>query len=79
MLSGLFITPLAGSLLDYSHHSAGISGVQHYTLENYTFALSIIPISLLICLVLMAFVKEPLLAADTESVMADDKLSELSS
>lgn len=58
MLSGLLITPLAGWLLDYDHHSNGVAGVQHYTAGNYTFALSLIPISLLLCLIIMRFIKE---------------------
>lgn len=58
MLSGLLITPFVGYLLDYSHHSIGKIGVQHYTTANYTFALSLIPIALVICVILMVFVKE---------------------
>ncbi len=58
MLSGLLITPLAGKLLDYSHHSIGATSAQHYTAANYTFALSLIPISLVICLIIMRFIKE---------------------
>ena len=58
MLSGLLITPLVGYLLDFNHHSVGKIGVEYYTTTNYTFALSLIPISLLACIILMAFVKE---------------------
>ncbi|OGT45663.1 MAG: hypothetical protein A3E82_09225 [Gammaproteobacteria bacterium RIFCSPHIGHO2_12_FULL_38_11] len=58
MLSGLLITPLVGYLLDYSHHSLDKIGVPHYTMANYTFALTLIPIALIICVIIMAFIKE---------------------
>ena len=58
MLSGLLITPLVGHLLDVSHHSLDKIGTEHYTTANYVFALSVIPISLVICLLLMIFIKE---------------------
>lgn len=58
MLSGLLITPLVGRMLDYSHHSLGMNAVEHYTTKNYTFALSLIPISLILCILIMFFVKE---------------------
>ena len=68
MLSGLLITPLVGYLLDYSHHSLGKVGVEQYTMSNYTFALTLIPISLIICVFIMIFVKE------TGSLKADVEL-----
>ncbi|MCX7120526.1 MAG: MFS transporter [Gammaproteobacteria bacterium] len=58
MLSGLVITPLVGYLLDYSHHSIATAGVENYTMANYMFALTLIPISLIICVIIMVFVKE---------------------
>ncbi len=58
MLGGLLFQPIVGFLLDLNHGSVGALGVQHYTAHNYLVALSIIPVSLMICIVLMFFVKE---------------------
>ena len=59
MLGGLIFQPLVGYLLDWNHHSTNVIGaVKDYTAANYTFALSIIPISLIICLIVMMFIKE---------------------
>lgn len=58
MLSGLLITPLAGRLLDYSHHTIHTSGVPQYTGMDYIFALTLIPASLILCLIIMRFIKE---------------------
>ena len=58
MLGGLLFQPLVGFLLDYDHHTLFKTGIEHYTAANYTFALSIIPLSLILCLIIMYFVKE---------------------
>lgn len=77
MLSGLIITPLAGYLLDYSHHSLGKAGVEHYTMINYTFALSLIPIALIICVFLMAFIKETGSLREDQEKQHDEVLARL--
>lgn len=59
MLGGLLFQPLVGYLLDLHHGSVGLSyTIQQYNANDYTFALSIIPISLIICIILMLFIKE---------------------
>lgn len=59
MLGGMIFQPVVGVLLDYSNNTLHATGaVSNYTATNYTFALSIIPISLLICLILMFFIRE---------------------
>ena len=59
MLGGLIFQPLVGYLLDWHHHTTNAMGaVKDYTAANYTFALSIVPISLIICLIVMMFIKE---------------------
>jgi hypothetical protein len=73
------LTPLAGMLLDYSHHSVNTVGVQHYSMENYTFALSIIPISLVLCLVLMHFIKETGSASEEEERSREEEFAKLTS
>lgn len=77
MLSGLLITPLAGYLLDVSHHSVGAIGMQNYTPANYTFALSIIPISLMICLIIMRFIRETGALKEEEEQVYDRELANL--
>ncbi len=59
MLGGWIFQPLVGYLLDLVHHSVhALGAVKNYSASNFTFALSIIPISLIICLIIMHFVKE---------------------
>jgi MFS family permease len=59
MLGGLIFQPLVGYFLDLSHGTLHMVGaIKDYTSENYTFALSIIPISLVLCLIVMHFIKE---------------------
>ena len=58
MVSGIIFQPIVGVLLDYSHHSLHTHAIQHYTSANYTFALSIIPVSLLLSIAVMLFIKE---------------------
>ncbi len=61
MLGGLLFQPLVGFLLDFSSHGEGHYGGHfgaHYTASDYSFALSIIPISLIISIFIMFFVKE---------------------
>lgn len=58
MVGGLIFQPVVGLLLDFNHHTIGKSVIENYTATNYTFALSLIPISLIICIIVMFFVKE---------------------
>lgn len=59
MLGGWLFQPLVGYLLDIDHHTVHAAGaIKNYTPANYTFALSIIPISLILCLVVMHFIRE---------------------
>ncbi len=58
MLGGVVCQPLVGILLDW--HGVGLqqNGIATYSVTDYTFALSIVPISLLLSIVLTLFVKE---------------------
>ena len=58
MLGGLLFQPFVGFLLDISHGTLHTLNDYNYTASNFTHALSIIPISLAICLFMMRFVKE---------------------
>jgi len=59
MLGGWLFQPLVGYLLDFDHNSVhAVGAVKNYTANNFTFALSIIPISFIICLIVMHFIKE---------------------
>lgn len=58
MLGGVLFQPVVGLLLDLSHGSLYKIGTEHYSASNYTFALSIIPLSLFLSLLLMRFIKE---------------------
>lgn len=59
MLGGWIFQPLVGYILDLTHHTThSVGAVKSYTPENFTIALSIIPISLIISLIMMRFVRE---------------------
>ncbi len=58
MLGGLLFQPFVGFLLDLTHGAPASTGSVVYSAHDYTMALSIIPISLLLCLIAMKFVKE---------------------
>lgn len=58
MIGGAIYQPLTGFILDYTHGSLHHNGIGHYTLNNYALALSSIPISLLVGIVIMHFVTE---------------------
>lgn len=58
MFAGVIAHPLVGWLLDYHWGGSMIDGVPLYTLADYRFALSILPISMIASLVLIQFVRE---------------------
>ena len=58
MLGGMIFPPIVGKLLDMHTQSLAINGLHAYTASDYTFALSIVPIGIILSTVLSMFVKE---------------------
>lgn len=59
MLGGMIFQPLVGKLLDiHSNHSVMQDTVPLYSSSDYTYALSIVPIGLMIAIFLIFFIKE---------------------
>ena len=58
MLGGIIFQPLVGKLLDANQSTQHAHGFATYSIHSYTIALSVIPISLVACIILMKFVKE---------------------
>lgn len=59
MLGGWLFQPAVGYLLDLHHGTLhAVGAIKNYQPTDYTFALSIIPISLILCLIVMHFIKE---------------------
>lgn len=58
MLGGSLLQPLIGKLLDLRWSGGLVDGARVYSSETYQIALSVLPISLVITLVLMLFIKE---------------------
>ena len=58
MLGGLLFQPLVGLILDISHKSLDSNGFQVYAANDYSLALSIVPIALVICLCVLHFIKD---------------------
>jgi len=60
MLTGVIGHPIVGRMLDYSADSDGRlgTGAERYIIDDYRFALLIVPIGIMICLALIAFLDE---------------------
>ena len=58
MLSGVVFQPLIGRLLDYSWSGGLANGVRVYTVDDFTFALSPLCISLLLSCLIIIPIKE---------------------
>lgn len=58
-LGGVIFQPLVGKILDSFGDSIIIAGEHIYTVRDYQFALSILPISLLAVIILTFFIKDP--------------------
>jgi sugar phosphate permease len=58
MLGGVFAQPLVGRLLDWRGESQLVDGVHIYSISSYQFALSLIPIGLIIAAVLVLLLPE---------------------
>jgi sugar phosphate permease len=58
MLSGVIFEPLVGWLLD--HHWSGelTNGIPHFTLADFTYALTAIPIALFFAIISLFFIRE---------------------
>jgi MFS family permease len=66
MLGGLIFQPVVGFLLDY--HTAVIGTTPVYTPADYTYALSVVPIGLMLAIVLTFFLKETYCESQEEVV-----------
>lgn len=58
MLSGVLVQPLIGKLLDLYWDGSMAHNAPDYTLENFHFALGLLPLSLIGSFVIVAFIKE---------------------
>ncbi|MDF1797108.1 MAG: MFS transporter [Coxiellaceae bacterium] len=58
MIGGVIFQPATGFLLDMVHHTIGKVGAETYSVHDYTIAMTIMPVSMLITLGLMYFVKD---------------------
>lgn len=58
MLSGVIFEPLVGWLLDYRWDGTLKNGVPYFTTENFTFALTAVPIALVFAILSLLFIKE---------------------
>lgn len=58
MLGGMFFPPIVGKLLDLHTDSALVNGLHVYSAGDYTFALSIVPLGIVLGTVLSMFIKE---------------------
>jgi MFS family permease len=58
MIGGVIFQPLVGFLLDWNHGSLHRIGAEIYTPHNYMVAFSMMPIAMILCWILMRYVKE---------------------
>ena len=58
MTSGIITHPLVGWLVDYNWDGSMIDGVPLYNIHDYRFALSILPISMGLALLIIQFIRE---------------------
>ena len=58
MLGGLIFQPLLGKLLDIANGTVGSSGAQIYTAHDYTIAMTILPVALIIAWITMFFISD---------------------
>lgn len=58
MIGGAFAQPLVGWFLDLNGHGVMEGGVHYYSLGNYEFALSILPICIFVSLLTLPWIKE---------------------
>ena len=67
MIGGLIFQPIVGYIIDVSHHTVHATGaVNNYTANNFSVALSIVPILLLLAFITMFFIKETGSHIDTD-------------
>lgn len=58
MLGGMLFQPLLGRLLDWANGTIGVPGDHVYSAHDYTIAMSILPISLIIAWITMFFIRD---------------------
>lgn len=58
MISGVIFQPFIGKLLDMGSHHLFLDGVSHYSSEDFLFAMSTIPLALLIGALTVPFIRE---------------------
>ncbi len=67
MLSGVIFEPLVGRLLDYKWDGTLKNGAPYFTTENFTFALTSVPVALAFAVLSLLFVKETYPAAPSKN------------
>jgi hypothetical protein len=79
MLGGMIFQPFVGKLLD--KHAINIvmqQGVPMYSASDYTYALSVVPVGLVLAIILSFFLKETYcqsFEAEQQAVFSDRKLA----
>ena len=58
MTSGVVFQPFIGTLMNYDWNGTIVNGIPHYTLHNYVFALSVIPICMLLAIGITVMTRE---------------------
>lgn len=58
MFGGMFFPPLVGKLLDLHANNLSVDGLHVYAASDYTFALSIVPLGVVLGTILSMFIKE---------------------
>lgn len=66
MMGGVLFQPIIGVLLDWHWNGQMLNGVGVYSIQNYQFALSILPIGLLISFILSFFLRETHCCLDSQ-------------
>ena len=58
MMGGIIFPPIVGKLLDLHTTNLGGSGLHTYAASDYTFALSVVPLGIVLGTILSMFLKE---------------------
>ena len=82
MMGGFIFQPIVGTILDFLWDGSLDEGIRIYSAQNYTTALSIIPIGLFLSIILTLFIRETYHraveeASRIEAVLLDDESSEV--
>lgn len=72
MLGGMIFQPVVGKLLDlHANNALVVNGLPVYTANDYTFALSVIPLGVILGIILSTFLKETYCQSEHEKAMQE--------